>query len=404
MPRIFICYRRNDTQAISKRVYDSLTLLYDNNEIFFDEKTIIPSQDFKKKITESLAGCDVVAVMIGKNWHYDDAGNDYFSNDDDYVNFELSTALRLQRKMVLIITGGASQPNESTLPSLLKDLAKIHTAILRDDDNFNNDFKKIKIALESVGNNGNELENYIPRQSSDFLRWLENFETKCIQYQGFYGIDTRFVNVVGQAKQWLTEADSTVIRASEKVADALRKYQDADRFARAAQEKLTLAEADLRKSQDEKTQAAYRAVSEVSPLSERIRIHGDMSENKCKEFGISGNFKQTITRVVAPSHVKVKVKRDKLGMFSKSNRIDRITWNDDGNPEGTTYIVEASEGTFSRGNPVWDSEKFSEIAKTSVTEYERNFSDSKPNLPHAYRIRAICNGVRSECSSSIVAF
>ncbi len=68
MSRIFINYRRIDTEGHVGRIYDHLVQHFDAKDIFADIESIKPGQDFLTVIENAVAGCDVFLVIIGAQW------------------------------------------------------------------------------------------------------------------------------------------------------------------------------------------------------------------------------------------------------------------------------------------------------------------------------------------------
>lgn len=398
MPRVFVCYRRHDTYDESRNLYHALTHVYDEENVFFDENTIPLAGDFRQKITEFIAGCDIVIVMIGSEWDYK-----LLHEADDYILFEITTALKCQKRLVVVTVNGAKPPNEADLPRAIIDIARIKVIPLI-GENFKADFKKIKSVLESTGSSADAIYgNYIPKQSSDFLKWLENFLHKCKQHQeADFGIDQSFIDIIEKAKKQLDIADSVVIRAGETVANVQREYEKAELVAQEARKKLSQAEADLRKLQDDRTQAAYRALSEVHPLSEKLRNNGNVSDNKKKEFGIFGVFVPTFTPVEPPTSVQIT--RTKSGWLSKERRVDTLSWTDERNRPDTMYIIEVAKGRITgRGAVIWDDDKFYEIGRTSERTFSKEWSNSEKDAPFIYRVKSFFRGVESRYCDNIVS-
>jgi len=68
MPAIFISYRREDSIAYSGRLYDRLTAEFGKGQVFMDIDSIDPGADFIEVIEQTVAACDAVLVVIGKQW------------------------------------------------------------------------------------------------------------------------------------------------------------------------------------------------------------------------------------------------------------------------------------------------------------------------------------------------
>ncbi len=68
MHKIFISYRRSDSEDIAGRIYDRLVSDFGKDSIFKDVEAIPFGEDLHDFISASLDGCQVVLAIIGKTW------------------------------------------------------------------------------------------------------------------------------------------------------------------------------------------------------------------------------------------------------------------------------------------------------------------------------------------------
>ena len=68
MARIFINYRRDDTQGVAGRLFDHLALKYSRSELFMDLDAMKPGLDFIKQLDSQVSQCHVLLAMIGSHW------------------------------------------------------------------------------------------------------------------------------------------------------------------------------------------------------------------------------------------------------------------------------------------------------------------------------------------------
>ena len=87
MPAIFISYRREDSIAYSGRLYDRLTAEFGKGQVFMDIDSMDPGSDFVDVIERTVAACDAVLVVIGKQWlsASDAQGRPRIENPEDFV-------------------------------------------------------------------------------------------------------------------------------------------------------------------------------------------------------------------------------------------------------------------------------------------------------------------------------
>jgi hypothetical protein len=129
MPRIFISYRREDSELITGRIYDHLASHFGSHNVFRDLDSILFGVDFRKNISEAVGNCDVLLVMIGEQWlavcHREGAkqGQRRLDDPDDFVRIEVGSALARGIPVIPVLVDGARMPGEPELPEGLKELA-----------------------------------------------------------------------------------------------------------------------------------------------------------------------------------------------------------------------------------------------------------------------------------------
>ncbi len=151
MARIFINYRRDDTQGVAGRLFDHLALKYSRDELFMDVDAMKPGLDFAKQLDTQVAQCHVLLAMIGPHWldAHDQAGKRRLDNAKDSVRVELASALKRDIAVIPVLVEGTQMPSEEGLPDDLKPLARRHALELR-HTRFNADADAIMHALEQV--------------------------------------------------------------------------------------------------------------------------------------------------------------------------------------------------------------------------------------------------------------
>jgi hypothetical protein len=119
MPRIAISYRREDSAAITGRIFDRLTAQYGNDSVFRDIDNIPIGVDFREHIDSMLAETDITLVIIGKRWLGPGRGRRRINDPADPVRIEVDTALRIGKPVipVLVERGGMPRQTSSPIPS-----------------------------------------------------------------------------------------------------------------------------------------------------------------------------------------------------------------------------------------------------------------------------------------------
>ena len=84
--RIFISYRREDSQGSTGRLYDHLKTVFSPDEIFKDIDNIPIGVNFPDYIEETLKDCEIVIAVIGKKYTEKGEGGDRarIFNEDDW--------------------------------------------------------------------------------------------------------------------------------------------------------------------------------------------------------------------------------------------------------------------------------------------------------------------------------
>ena len=123
--KIFISYRRDDSAGHAGRLFDHLRAHFGGRNLFMDIDTIQPGADFRRVVENAVGTCDVVLVMIGKQWLNitDTQGRRRLDNPQDLVRVEVASALANPRVRVIpVLVRGASMPGAHELPDDLKEI------------------------------------------------------------------------------------------------------------------------------------------------------------------------------------------------------------------------------------------------------------------------------------------
>jgi len=123
---IFISYRRQDEPNFAGRLYDRLVARFGRSKVFIDVDTIELGLDFAEVIDQSLSQCEIMIVVIGKDWLnvIDEEGEPRLNNPDDYVRLEVEKALQSRTRVIPVLVEGAAVPKSSQLPGPLTPLAR----------------------------------------------------------------------------------------------------------------------------------------------------------------------------------------------------------------------------------------------------------------------------------------
>lgn len=131
--RLFLSYRRNDTQLTARAMKEFLDATPRVREVFLDFDAIPPgSPDFVAAITKALKKADASIVLIGSAWAgpKPDGGTRIF-DPEDHVRREVAEALASGAQVFPVLVDGAPMPPEADLPDDLNRLARVNAITLR---------------------------------------------------------------------------------------------------------------------------------------------------------------------------------------------------------------------------------------------------------------------------------
>ncbi|MBL8134234.1 MAG: TIR domain-containing protein [Anaerolineae bacterium] len=126
MTRIFISYRRQDSEGHVGRLYDHLLKHFRAEDIFMDVASIEPGADFVDALERAVTACDVCLAVIGAQWATltDGAGERRLHQWNDFVRIEIASALRANKRVIPLLVGGAKMPHPADLPEDVAGIAR----------------------------------------------------------------------------------------------------------------------------------------------------------------------------------------------------------------------------------------------------------------------------------------
>lgn len=147
---IFISYRREETSGHAGRLYDSLADQFGADQVFMDVDAMAPGVDFVLTLTNALESVEVLLAVIGPQWAERDAdGRRRLDDPEDFVRFEVRSALERQIRVIPVLVRGASMPTSFDLPEDLRALAH-RQAFELSDHRWRDDVAALRSALETM--------------------------------------------------------------------------------------------------------------------------------------------------------------------------------------------------------------------------------------------------------------
>ncbi len=160
--RIFISYRRGDTQWLAGRLADSLAAWFGDERVFRDVEGIAKGADFGEAIGHALGGSGALLVLIGEGWlgAVDDEGNRRLEQPGDWVVEEITNALAKGMRIYPVLVEDTPMPRASELPEALRPLVRFN-ALSLSDGRWDEDVARLARAVSFD----------IPSTTDRWLRW-----------------------------------------------------------------------------------------------------------------------------------------------------------------------------------------------------------------------------------------
>jgi hypothetical protein len=147
--KVFLSYRRADTQHVAGRAADRLG---DRYELFMDMDTIPPGVDFTDYVRRAVGNCDVLLAFIGEQWltQTDRTGRRRIDDPQDWVVQEISAALQRGLRVIPVLVEGAEMPAAYELPGPLAPLVNRQALPLR-HSSFSADLTRLMAGIDHAG-------------------------------------------------------------------------------------------------------------------------------------------------------------------------------------------------------------------------------------------------------------
>ena len=136
MPKIFISYRRDDSGGHAGRLFDHLCEHFGSDNVFMDVDAIDLGQDFKTALQGAVSKCDIMLVVIGREWldcTDPQAGARRLDDPNDWVRIETAEALRRDIPVVPVLVRGAVLPAADRLPQDVRGLTDRQATSISDN-------------------------------------------------------------------------------------------------------------------------------------------------------------------------------------------------------------------------------------------------------------------------------
>ncbi len=148
---IFINYRKDDSNWNALALYNDLQKYFSKDQLFKDFNAIRPGDDFMMSIQNALAKCNVLLVIIGKEWLdvKNADGTLRIDDADDFVRLEIGTALERGIQVIPVLFDGTPMPKPEQLPMNLRPLCRRQFVEI-DPKRFEDDVRNLAEAIKQV--------------------------------------------------------------------------------------------------------------------------------------------------------------------------------------------------------------------------------------------------------------
>jgi formylglycine-generating enzyme required for sulfatase activity len=150
MTKIFISYRRADSQYVTDSIHDHMITHFGADNVFLDVGSIPFGVDFRVYLRDQVAAHDVVLVIIGPDWAR--IMQERAEATNDFVRIEIENALKLEKLIVPVLVKNATMPNFSTLPESIRDLQWRNSATIRRKPDLQGDCKRLADSIQAYMN------------------------------------------------------------------------------------------------------------------------------------------------------------------------------------------------------------------------------------------------------------
>jgi CHASE2 domain-containing sensor protein len=125
MPHIFISYRREDSPANARLLYERLSDKFGASRVFMDVHDIDPGEEWKRRLDAEIERATHVIVLIGPRWlSTADATGRRLDNPQDNVRWEVCESLRRGKRVIPVLVDQVGLPSAGELPEALRALAE----------------------------------------------------------------------------------------------------------------------------------------------------------------------------------------------------------------------------------------------------------------------------------------
>jgi hypothetical protein len=133
MAKVFIGYRRADSQGFAGRLADDLAESLGDEHVFRDIE-ITPGQDFAEVLRTAISSAALLIPVIGPEWLAPRSPGESprLFEEHDWVRGEIEMALADRVPLLPVLVGGATMPPSDALPESIQSLSRVQAHTMSD--------------------------------------------------------------------------------------------------------------------------------------------------------------------------------------------------------------------------------------------------------------------------------
>lgn len=147
MIKIFISYRRLDSQYVTDSIHDHMSRHFGKENVFIDVGSIPFGMDFRVYLAEQIAEHDVILVVIGPDWGR--MMQERTNEVNDFVRIEIENALKQNKLVIPVLVMEAKLPDFSNLPPSIADLQWKNAARVRRKPDLEHDCDRLAEGIQA---------------------------------------------------------------------------------------------------------------------------------------------------------------------------------------------------------------------------------------------------------------
>jgi predicted negative regulator of RcsB-dependent stress response len=169
MSKIFISYRRHDSQSATGRILDRLKEVFKSEEVFLDVDSIPQGVNFLDFIKKKFENAEIIVAVVGKHWA--NSLKERENDSNDFVRLEIEQALAAKIPILPVYVEGAKEPGPKDLPQSIQGFAYFNGLHVRPNPDFENDMLKVIDSIKKLVS-----AKAIKRQTKGKTTWFDRIK------------------------------------------------------------------------------------------------------------------------------------------------------------------------------------------------------------------------------------